>query len=178
MTGTLSLNTSDVFTWHLDSWTMICSASEHGFYIAAHFSSDWNKTQQQQQEENAWLPGNARRRPRKLAWSRNTEACEHCPAALLSKCQLVMCHLFKSANSTSTSNARHRSQRLYPQGSSSSVGEGRPARTGARASRAPQTHYTSPSLCRFELPVFFKICSSIPCQPAAWKPEHSLLVAV
>lgn len=69
------------------------------------------------------LPGKAHRHPRKLHLERrNAEACESCPAALLSKCQLVMCHLFKAANSTSTEQnaplpCSNRS--LYPQESTS-----------------------------------------------------------
>lgn len=70
----------------------------------------WNKADQsrreQRREEKTRLPGKAHRHPRKLRLERrNAEACESCPAALLSECQPVMCHLFRAANSTSASRA-------------------------------------------------------------------------
>ena len=126
------------------------------------------------------LPGKAHRHPRKLRLERrNAEACESCPAALLSKCQLVMCHLFKAANLTSTEQnaplpCSNRS--LYPQ-ESTSLAEKTDHQGQVFRLHTLQIHTT---LLAIFFSFFFKCVSKLfdQCQPAGHKPLHSWLVGV
>lgn len=108
------------------------------------FFSSWNSRAEESDGERLkmQLPGKSRRHPWKIRLEQhNAEVCESCPAALLSKCQLVMCHLFKAANSTSASGSLCFPAPTKATGNYKLSGKDWPPRTSSQAS------HTLPLFC-------------------------------